>query len=38
MEKRTYTAQKRSDYKAPNFTATTIDLTFDLDDEQTRVK
>lgn len=38
-EKRnTYKAQKRTDYKAPNFTATNIDLTFTLDDTKTIVK
>ncbi|MDY6466140.1 MAG: hypothetical protein SPK65_06040, partial [Succinivibrio dextrinosolvens] len=38
-EKRnTYKAQKRTDYKAPNFTATDIDLTFTLDDTKTIVK
>lgn len=33
-----YKAQKRSDYKAPSFTATTVDLTFTLDDTATTVK
>ncbi len=38
-EKRnTYKAQKRTDYKAPNFTAINIDLTFTLDDTRTVVK
>lgn len=38
-EKRnTYKAQKRTDYKAPNFIATDIDLTFTLDDTKTIVK
>ena len=32
-----YKAQKRSDYKAPSFTATTVDLTFTLDDTATTV-
>ena len=38
MEKRTFKAQKRTDYKAPLFTASHIDLTFELDDERTLVK
>ena len=38
MEKRTYKAQKRSDYKEPLFTATHVELVFDLDDEATVVK
>ncbi|MGN1281188.1 MAG: aminopeptidase N [Succinivibrio sp.] len=37
MEKTTYKAQKRTDYKAPDFTADEIALTFELDDEATRV-
>src|SRR5574344_1274069 len=32
-----YKAKKRSDYKAPSFTATTVDLTFTLDDTATTV-
>ena len=38
MEKVTYKAQKRTDYKPPVFTATHVDLTFELDDEATIVK
>ena len=38
MEKNnTYKAQKRTDYKAPDFTSSHIDLTFELDDEATKV-
>ncbi len=32
-----YKAAKRTDYKAPDFTATSIDLSFELSDEATRV-
>ncbi len=32
-----YKASKRTDYKAPDFTVTSIDLSFDLSDDETRV-
>src|SRR5574344_1794529 len=38
MEKVTYKAQKRTDYKPPVFTATHVDLTVELDEEATDVK
>lgn len=37
MEKNTFKAKKRTDYRAPDFTADEIELTFELDDEATKV-
>ena len=37
MEKKTFKAKKRTDYKSPDFTVTNIDLTFELDDTKTKV-